>query len=144
MPPLSHLTTSTVPLTLARVASGFAPLLAADLARAAAGTKDGRLLWIASDDLALQAMADSAAWFAPELEVIRFPAWDCLPYDRAGPSLRASSERMAALARLQAPRSGKPQLIVTTANAVTQRTLTPFRIRQLSARLTPGGRMDRE
>ncbi|MFM6854556.1 MAG: CarD family transcriptional regulator, partial [Sphingopyxis sp.] len=132
------------PLTLARVADGFAPLLAADLARAVAGTAAGRLLWIAADDLAMQAMADSVGWFAPELEVIRFPAWDCLPYDRAGPSLRASSARMAALAMLQQPRHDRPQLIVTTANAITQRTITPFRVRQLSARLSAGSRMDRD
>ncbi len=141
---LSLLTGATRPQTLARVASGFAPLLAADLARSVSLRPSGRLLWIASDDIALQSVADSAAWFAPELEVIRFPAWDCLPYDRAGPSLRCSSERMAALTRLQAPRGTRPQLIVTTANAVTQRTLTPFRIRQLSARLYPGARMDRD
>ncbi len=140
MPDLQTLTTATAPLTLARVADGFAPLLAADAARGAAG----RLVWIAADDAAAQALADSAAFFAPELEVIRFPAWDCLPYDRAGPSLRVSSERMAALARLQAPRGTTPQLVVTTANAITQRTLTPFRVRQLTARLAPGGRMDRD
>jgi transcription-repair coupling factor (superfamily II helicase) len=143
MADLATLTGATAPLTLARVASGFAPLLAADLARAAA-MGGGRLLWIASDDAAMQAMADTAAWFAPELEVIRFPAWDCLPYDRAGPSLRASSDRMAALARLQDAPGTTPQLLLTTANAITQRTLTPFRIRQLTARLRPGARMDRD
>lgn len=136
---LSTLLAASRPMTLARVASGFAPLLAADLARA----RRGRLLWIASDDMAMPAVADAARWFAPELEVITFPAWDCLPYDRAGPSLSASSQRMAALAALQAPPSG-PQLIVTTANAVTQRTLTPFRVRQLSADIRPGTRMDRD
>ena len=143
MAELADLVGAKSPLTLARVADGFAPLLAADLARAASlgGT---RLLWIASDDIALTAMADSAAFFAPELEVIRFPAWDCLPYDRAGPSLRCSAERMAALARLQQPLDGKPQLVITTANAISQRTLTPFRVRQLSARLHPGARMDRD
>ena len=139
MPDLQRLLAATAPLTLARVAAGFATLLAADLARAA----KGRLVWIASDDLAMQAMADAARYFAPELEVIRFPAWDCLPYDRAGPSLTASSQRMAALAALQAP-AGPAQLLVTTANAVLQRTLTPFRIRQLSASLKPGARMERE
>jgi transcription-repair coupling factor (superfamily II helicase) len=141
---LNRLTGAATPLTLARVANGFAPLLAADLARAASMARGARLLWIASDDAALQAMADSAAWFAPELDVIPFPAWDCLPYDRAGPSLRVSSERMAALARLQAAPGTRPQLVVTTANAITQRTLTPFRVRQLSARLHPGARMDRD
>lgn len=144
MPALSDIIAARAPLTLARVAGGFAPLLAADLARAVAGDRGARLLWIASDDLAMQAIVECAGFFAPDLEIIRFPAWDCLPYDRAGPSLRVSSERMAALARLQAPRSTTPQLVVTTANAITQRTLTPFRIRQLSARLTPGSRIDRD
>jgi transcription-repair coupling factor (superfamily II helicase) len=139
MPDLQRLLAAKAPLTLARVAAGFAPLLAADLARAA----KGRLVWIASDDLAMQGIADAAAYFAPEIEIIRFPAWDCLPYDRAGPSLSASSQRMAALAALQAP-IGPAQLLVTTANAALQRTLTPFRIRQLSATLSPGARMERE
>src|SRR5437764_14894417 len=35
-----------------------------------------------------------------------------------------------------------PQLLVTTVNAATQRTLTPFRVRQLVARLAPGERID--
>lgn len=65
MADLATLTGATAPLTLARVASGFAPLLAADLARATA-MGGGRLLWIASDDAAMQAMTDTAAWFAPE------------------------------------------------------------------------------
>ena len=58
---LSTLLAASRPMTLARVASGFAPLLAADLARA----RRGRLLWIASDDMAMQAVADAARWFAP-------------------------------------------------------------------------------
>jgi transcription-repair coupling factor (superfamily II helicase) len=139
MADLQRLLAAKAPLTLARVAAGFAPLLAADLARAA----KGRLVWIASDDLSMQAVADAARFFAPELEIIRFPAWDCLPYDRAGPSLAVSSQRMAALAALQAP-VGAPQLLVTTANAALQRTLTPFRVRQLSASLAAGTRMERE
>jgi transcription-repair coupling factor (superfamily II helicase) len=67
----------------------------------------------------------------------------CLPYDRSSPSLRSSSERLAALHALQRKPEG-PQLVVTTINAVTQRTLTPFRIRQLVARLVPGERIDRD
>src|SRR5437764_14716428 len=35
-----------------------------------------------------------------------------------------------------------PLLLVTTVNAATQRTLTPFRVRQLIARLAPGERID--
>jgi len=127
------------PLTLARVADGFLPLLLSDLARAS----DRRLVFVATDDAAMAAIADAAPFFAPELTVHRFPAWDCLPYDRAGPSMRASAERLATLAALQAPAT-RGELILTTIAAITQRTLTPFRIRQLAASLKPGARIDRD
>ncbi|MBL7373116.1 hypothetical protein INQ23_27765, partial [Escherichia coli] len=86
------------------------------------------------DEAAMRAVAGTAPYFAPELDVLAFPAWDCLPYDRASPTLRVMAERLATLHALQAI-SDKPRLLVTTVNAVTQRTLTPFRIRQLVARL---------
>jgi transcription-repair coupling factor (superfamily II helicase) len=125
------------PMTLAGAPAGFLPWLAADLARAA----KGRTVFIAPDEAAMRHLQDAATYFAPELEVLAFPAWDCLPYDRASPSLRASSERLATLNALQR-KAGKPQLLVTTVNAATQRTLSPFRIRQLVARLAPGERID--
>src|SRR3954468_16435587 len=124
-------------MTLAGAPSGFLPWLAADLARAA----KGRAVFVAPDEAAMRHLQDAAAYFAPELDVLAFPAWDCLPYDRASPSLRASSERLATLHALQR-KADKPQLLVTTVNAATQRTLTPFRVRQLVARLAPGERID--
>ena len=127
------------PLTLARAADGFLPLLLADLARAS----DKRLLYIATDDAAMQAVADAAPFFAPDLVVHRFPAWDCLPYDRAGPSMRVSADRLATLSALQAP-AKRGELVLTTVAAITQRTLTPFRIRQLATTLAPGQRIDRD
>jgi transcription-repair coupling factor (superfamily II helicase) len=127
------------PLTLAQVPGGFLPLLAADLARAA----KGRAVVIAADEAAMRAIADTAPVFAPELEVISFPAWDCLPYDRASPALRVMAERLAALHALQQPANG-PQLLVTTANAATQRVLTPFRIRQFTRKVAEGERVERD
>jgi len=128
------------PLTLAGVPAGFLPVLLADLARAQA---PGRVVLIAPDEAEMRAVAATAGYFAPELEIVTYPAWDCLPYDRASPTLRVMAERLAALHRLQQAPS-KPQLVVTTANAATQRTLTPFRIRQLVARLAPGERIGRD
>ena len=40
------------------------------------------------------------AFFAPELEVLRFPAWDCLPYDRVSPAAEIVARRLATLTRL--------------------------------------------
>jgi transcription-repair coupling factor (superfamily II helicase) len=127
------------PMTLAGTPAGFLPWLAADLARAA----KGRAVFVAPDEAAMRALADAAQYFAPELEVLAFPAWDCLPYDRSSPSLRSTAERLATLHALQR-KADKPQLLVTTVNAATQRTLTPFRVRQLVARLAPGERIDLE
>jgi transcription-repair coupling factor (superfamily II helicase) len=53
------------------------------------------------------------------------------------------AERLATLAALQATRD-KPQLLVATASAASQRLLTPFRIRQLTRRVAAGERLDRE
>jgi len=53
------------------------------------------------------------------------------------------AERLATLQALQRPRKG-PQLLIVTANAVTQRVLTPFRIRALTRRLAEGERVERE
>jgi transcription-repair coupling factor (superfamily II helicase) len=135
---LQKILSAAAPLTLAGVPGGFMPWLAADLGRAARQKGEGaRAVFIAPDEAAMRALADAAHYFAPELELLTFPAWDCLPYDRSSPSLRSTSERLATLHALQR-KSGKPQLLVTTVNAATQRTLTPFRVRQLVARLAPG------
>lgn len=139
MPDLQKIVRATAPLTLAGVPTGFLPWLLADLARAA--TK--RAVFIAADEAEMRAIASAAHYFAPDLDTVSFPAWDCLPYDRASPTLRVMAERVAALHKLQQPLSG-PQLLVTTANAAAQRTLTPFRVRQLVATLKPGERIGRD
>ena len=104
-----------------------------DLARAARG----RAVFIAPDDAAMRAVAEAARFFAPEVDVLELPAWDCLPYDRASPALSISAQRLSALFKLQHP-SGTSQLLVTTVNAALQRVLTPFRIRESVRAFKPG------
>ncbi len=136
---LQRIINSSTGLTLASVPSGFAPLLLADLTRAA----KGRTLFIAPDDSAMRAVADAVPFFAPELEILQLPAWDCLPYDRASPSVAVTSQRMSALQALQqVPK--KKQLVLTTIGAVIQKYVTPFRIRQTGERLTAGREITRE
>ncbi|WP_375291231.1 transcription-repair coupling factor [Qipengyuania sp.] len=132
-PDLSRILKAKQPLTLAAVARGAQPLVLADIARAASK----RAVFIAPDEAAMRGVSEAAAFFAPELEVIEFPAWDCLPYDRASPALSISARRLAALFRLQAGGSA-PQLLVTTVNALTQRVLTPFRVRETIREFKPG------
>jgi transcription-repair coupling factor (superfamily II helicase) len=142
--PLQRVVNAKQPLTLAGVPTGFLPWLAADLARAAHGSgSGGRAVAIVADEAALRALADTVPLFAPELEVLTLPGWDCLPYDRASPALRVMAERLATLSALQDKRD-KPQLLIATASAATQRLLTPFRIRQLTRRIAEGERIERE
>ena len=142
--PIQRILNAAAPLTLASVPTGFLPWLAADVARAVHGSgTGGRAVIIAADEPAMRALADTVPVFAPEVEVLTLPAWDCLPYDRASPALRVMAERLATLQALRVPRKA-PQLLVVTANAVTQRVLTPFRIRQLTRRLAEGERIDRD
>ena len=44
------------------------------------------LIHVASDDLRFEQMYETLRFFAPDVEVLRFPAWDCLPYDRISPT----------------------------------------------------------
>ncbi|HEV2366059.1 MAG TPA: transcription-repair coupling factor [Caulobacteraceae bacterium] len=105
-------------LTLTGAPEGFDALVMADLARA----RRGLALFVARDAGRAAAFTGALAFFAPEIEVIDFPAWDCLPYDRVGPSAAVSARRMAALARLLRPiDSRKSAILVATAAASLQR-----------------------
>ena len=64
----------------------------------------------------MRALAETVPLFAPEVQVLTLPGWDCLPYDRASPALRVMAERLACLSALQA-KQDKPQLLVATASA---------------------------
>ena len=77
---------------------------------------------MARDTQRAQAFAEALAFFARDVESLRLPNWDCLPYDRIGPSAGMAAERMGALSRL-AHHGGRkpPQILVTTAPALLQR-----------------------
>ena len=62
--------------------------------------RGGPVIHVARDDKRMAAMAAALAFFAPDMPVIRFPGWDCLPYDRVSPNADISATRMATLATL--------------------------------------------
>jgi transcription-repair coupling factor (superfamily II helicase) len=80
---------------------------------------DDGLIHIADNQRRATALAKAARGLAPELDTVLFPAWDCLPYDRASPSSDIMGQRMAAL-RVLARRKGAC-LVVAVAEAVAQR-----------------------
>ena len=92
------------------------------LAAEAAARRNGLVLFVASDDAAAQCAIDALAFFAPEMQVLPFPAWDCLPYDRVSPKPDIESQRLATLAALARRKpEGGAAVVVTTVNAALQR-----------------------
>jgi transcription-repair coupling factor (superfamily II helicase) len=105
-------------LDLIGAPEGFDALVMADIVRA----RGGLSVFAARDGSRLSAFIDAFRFFAPAVEVLRFPAWDCLPYDRVGPSAGVAAERMTTLARLaQGIDPKKPVLLVTAVTALIQR-----------------------
>jgi len=130
------------PLTLANVADGAEGLVIADLARATAAPKDApatSALVICRDGPRMAALARALSFFAPEIEVLQFPAWDCLPYDRVSPHAGIVAQRMTTLSRLARIKGrDKPAVLLTTVNAALQRVPAKDLIGKLALSAAPG------
>ena len=87
---------------------------------------------ISTDDLRFEQIYESLRFFAPDVEILRFPAWNCLPYDRISPTPDVIGERLKTLTNLLHRNSTKPLIILTTISAILQR-LPPRDLLQNSA-----------
>ena len=105
-------------LELTGAPEGFDALAMADIAR----SRGGLSVFIARDSARASAFIGALGFFAPEIEVLELPSWDCLPYDRTGPSPGVAAQRMATLSRLAAGIDAKkPVMLVTAAACSVQR-----------------------
>jgi transcription-repair coupling factor (superfamily II helicase) len=105
-------------VTVSGAPEGYDAYVAAEAAK----RKGGLVLFVAADDSRATAALEAVRFFAPDLPVFYFPAWDCLPYDRVSPRSDIESRRLATLSALAArDEKGTPALVVTTVNALVQR-----------------------
>ncbi|MBT4471901.1 MAG: transcription-repair coupling factor [Rhodobacterales bacterium] len=81
--------------------------------------KQKSIIFVARDDKRLDLMRKSLWFFSPNIPILDFPSWDCLPYDRVSPNADVSSARMATLAALSSGFEA-PLVLLTTLNAITQ------------------------
>lgn len=125
------------------VPEGLDARVVADLALAA-GREGGPKLHIhvARDDRRMDQLEAGLAFFAPQLKVISFPAWDTVPYDRVGPNAELVAKRITALGRLVIGSLKEPAVIVTTVNAVLQRLPPRAFVRSAFKPIAPGQRLD--
>ncbi len=127
-------------LTICGIPEGADALLLAELAEGQGRT----FLHIARDDARLFALKDALSFFAPQCEVIVFPAWDCLPYDRISPNTTLTAQRMQALSQLLANNGKKSQIVLTTVNAISQRVPSRASMEQTSLSTRVGDQLDTE
>jgi transcription-repair coupling factor (superfamily II helicase) len=105
-------------LDLVGAPEGFDALVMADVVRA----RKGLSVFVARDGARLSAFVEAFRFFATNVQVLTFPGWDCLPYDRIGPSAGVAAQRMATLSLLANGLDEKtPRLLVTTVPGLIQR-----------------------
>ncbi|NBX03196.1 MAG: transcription-repair coupling factor, partial [Alphaproteobacteria bacterium] len=102
------------------------------------------LVHVCVGDRAMESLAAALTFFAPDVEVLHLPAWDCLPYDRASPQAAIMAERMRTLSALAAGANDKPRIILTTANALLQRLPPRAAMRQVFFTLEKGKKLERD
>ena len=103
-------------VSLNRCLEGYHAFMLADIFQ----STDRSLLFVASDDASMAITHHILTFINPNLPILEFPAWDCLPYDRVSPRIDIMAERMATLADLYQS-SNQPRIIITTAAALLQR-----------------------
>ena len=114
------------------------------IARRLARGEAAAVLFIARDQPRLFQLEALVRFFAPNLKILRLPAWDCLPYDRVSPNPELMGERLRVLAALTAHDGRRPLLVLTTANAVLQRLPPAETVRAGHFQVRAGKRVDRE
>ena len=86
------------------------------------------IIYIATDGIELSNIATILEYLHPELQVLKFPAWDTVPYDRVSPNPSIIAQRINCLSELaQNPISKHPRIVVTSVGAVLQK-LPPKKI----------------
>jgi transcription-repair coupling factor (superfamily II helicase) len=79
----------------------------------------GGLIYIASSERRADRLARVLRGIVPDLEVLVFPPWDCLPYDRSLPSRDAMGRRMSTLRRVC--QDARARVVLTVPDALVQR-----------------------
>ncbi len=108
---------------------------------------DKVLVHIAMDDARIALLQELLAFFAPDVEVIALPAWDCLPYDRVSPHSDIVAARVFALTKLMEwdnMRKRAPRILLTSVNAALQRVMPRETLRESSFNARIGSQIDIE
>ena len=89
---------------------------------------DETFLYVVSNGVALFQTAEIIKYLNPKIEVLVFPAWDTVPYDRNSPNVNILSQRLETLSKLVLePKPKHKRVIITSVGAIIQK-LPPKKI----------------
>ena len=106
---------------LSGVPQGYDVLVLADLAR-----EKGRILHIVETDAQIMRLKDGFNSMAPDVNVLLFPAWDTIPYDRVSPHADIEGTRLDTLSYLaNNEKEAKPLIVLASVSSFLQRVPPP-------------------
>ena len=136
LPPLPT-PTATAPLAISGVAHGVDVLLMAQLGR----TESAPIIHISTNDAAMAELESGLITMGLDpARIYRFPAWDCLPFDRVSPSPHLVGQRIKTLAQCAAA-PPESTIILTTINAWLQKVPPPDYFKQGQFALAVGAHL---
>lgn len=110
--------------TISSVPDGYDAVLVNKLI----GKKNTDILYIVSDGVSLERAADILTYLNPKLEILKFPAWDTVPYDRVSPNINIVAQRVETLTTIASnPSPKKARVIIASVGSVLQK-LPPQKI----------------
>lgn len=104
--------------------------------------KGNPVIHIARDDRRMAATRAALEFFAPDIAVLEFPAWDTTPYDRVSPMPAVMAARMAVLTALAHGAIKGPFVLLTTLSATMQRLPARDTVRGAGFAAHVGDRLD--
>ncbi len=104
----------TPPALLSGIPDGFDALILSELT-----SREKHVVYIARDEARAQRIKEQMGFFNPSHDVLYFPGWDCLPYDRTSPHPDILAQRLNTLTALMDGET--PYLLITTIQAFLQK-----------------------
>ena len=103
---------------------------------------DGLTVYVVPTAKDLEEVARELEFYGSGSKVLRFPSLDTLPYFQVSPHRDVQAQRIKTLLALLDPQG--PQIVVTSAAALTSFVLAPERLQDKRQRLRPGESCDRD
>lgn len=124
------------PKLYASLRQGYLPFFLKELS-----AQTQQLVMVVANEREMRSLAEGIKFFHPAINVLTFPGWDCLPYDRSSPRTDIVAERVNTLSQL-AKGSQSPLLVITPISAFLQKVPPKSYFKQSGVQITQGQSID--